>query len=807
MKRIIYFPAAFALNTFSLQLLVVVAGLSGSLVVAADLSLAQASMLAVFFALSGNARNLIIKAGGDSDLGRDIARFRLVLAPLLSVVALCLSVFVSQAGVHLSVIILVRQLSEWFSELKLSQLEKECDVGAARLFILANALPLILAVASLLFFPPAFNGFLILWAALPLLLCFGFIRETASVRGKLRIDWRKILPNCASTTVIGTGVFLFRVLVSGFAGKTAAGELFTAFAFGGVLSSVYERSIGPTLNLVVPARAVRAWGNRLLFLFPSAGLLLVGLWYFYPHAFSASSHDGYLFPAMGLSLVGGSVMLKAQALKIRLLHSTVHNDLFIPDLLSNFLILFSIPALFLVYGPGAFVYSFLLNSLFVYLCYWGVLKTEGVSAHTGLARIVQWVVAFAIIAPVFLQLKGAIFRSPEHVYDWGGNLALLPLPVSLFVCFPAIVFFQAFKSNKWLPAYIFAMSGLMLSGAVLIGGSGLRDKIILALQYLLPYWGLVLGEFSDVLLDFPVKLAKAFLLVVSFVIPFQLAVSIFGGSPRILPDLYLFSVYNNLQYAPVVLISGFIFSLFAIYEERRKWFAFLLPALFLYSGMSWSISASFLLFSGTALFLLLRKPGRVFILAAGVGLVLFVSYGAFLKHTGFTYKFKFLAGSSSMPAATAVPQQEPAPRHVILTLLPNLEERLDIWKYFSDRLISTDVRHFLVGSESVPDRSKIPSAHNYYLDMLYNWGFLSLSLFISLVWYTAVKVWRNRAAVVASHGLLGLSLVVMFLVLLDNLIKVGLRQPYPGIFTFFLWGLLISQLKRIESENACVLNK
>jgi hypothetical protein len=37
--------------------------------------------------------------------------------------------------------------------------------------------------------------------------------------------------------------------------------------------------------------------------------------------------------------------------------------------------------------------------------------------------------------------------------------------------------------------------------------------------------------------------------------------------------------------------------------------------------------------------------------------------------------------------------------------------------------------------------------------------------------------------------------MVAFLVLVDSNFKVTLRQPYPGIFAYFLWGLLLSRLR------------
>lgn len=38
-------------------------------------------------------------------------------------------------------------------------------------------------------------------------------------------------------------------------------------------------------------------------------------------------------------------------------------------------------------------------------------------------------------------------------------------------------------------------------------------------------------------------------------------------------------------------------------------------------------------------------------------------------------------------------------------------------------------------------------------------------------------------------------MLVRFLVLVDSNFEVTLRQPYPGIFAFFLWGLLLARLR------------
>ena len=95
-----------------------------------------------------------------------------------------------------------------------------------------------------------------------------------------------------------------------------------------------------------------------------------------------------------------------------------------------------------------------------------------------------------------------------------------------------------------------------------------------------------------------------------------------------------------------------------------------------------------------------------------------------------------------------------------------------------------------------PDRTKYPSAHNYYLDFSYNFGVAPLLPLLSLLGLTLIGVCRKWQVMRKSAPLLGLAVTVLFIVLVDNSFKVGMRQPYPGILTFFLWGLLLTQLFR-----------
>jgi O-antigen ligase len=108
---------------------------------------------------------------------------------------------------------------------------------------------------------------------------------------------------------------------------------------------------------------------------------------------------------------------------------------------------------------------------------------------------------------------------------------------------------------------------------------------------------------------------------------------------------------------------------------------------------------------------------------------------------------------------------------------------------------------FLFGHEKSMERGVRSSAHNYYLDLIYNFGALALAPLLVLVAYTLGQLWLQRRRLRDSESLLALGAVVLFLVLVESNLKSVLRQPYPGIATFFLWGLLLARLRPTDRES------
>lgn len=801
------FPLSFAFNSFSLPLLVVVAGLSGHHALAADLSLAQAAMIALFYGLSANARNLILKSS-DGEIENSLMKMRLFSALPLAAAAFTVSVLLSKVGALISAVIVLRQLAEWFSELELARLERSADHGRAKVFLLALVFPLAAAAGALLFADSLFLPSLFVWALLPAMVCAGGVADSLTRLSGAPIAWRRILPNYGSTIIIGVVVFFFRLLIAGFSGKEVAGQLFTAFALGSIVGSLYDRTIGPSFKVSEGLSSAKVLLFRLSWVLPVAGIALIAAAAFFGGSNAYLSHNIFLVGATGFSLVGGFVMLGAQTIKINILHSATRDDVFMADLLSNFAVLVSVPAAFLLFGETAFMALFLTNALLAYAAYW-LISGPALPVHTpSRERWLHYLAAFAVVMPLFFQLGAGVYRGQVELYDWGGRLSLLPLPLSAFLCFPLILVLHSFRGVKDAAVFSFVLFSVLMCAAVVSSPHdtvAMKDKLLLAMQYLLPVFGLVLAEHAGSSEHFPGRMARVFLYVVLAVAGAQVLYALSAGALRLSGYLYIFSVYNNSQYAPVIFVSAFLLSLFSLYASAgrgaRMLLLLMIPLLGLYAMLSWSILALALFCSGLLLFWgFHRRDVRAGAAVLSGFLAAATVWGA-ARHYGASFAF-MKEGSTpeiselrrrseaGLPALTVE-----AVQHGTEPVIPaNLTERLGIWNFYLRGISAGDVRALLFGHPAVPERRNYPSAHNYYLDLFYNFGLAALLPILALIGYTLYLVWKRRQDVAGSIQLRGLVFVVLFIVLVENFFKVGFRQPYPGIYSFFLWGLLIKQL-------------
>lgn len=397
-----------------------------------------------------------------------------------------------------------------------------------------------------------------------------------------------------------------------------------------------------------------------------------------------------------------------------------------------------------------------------------------------------WLVAGGLLLPLFIQLSSGVYVNTVPVTDSSGVLSKLPLPISIVAAAVGVLcFLKNYRQAMCAITFIAALVTAMLLSTVFASETLDIDsrKLLLAAQFLLPTLGLVLGQLVR---DETDVVPKTFMWLLLVLVPVQLLAGWWQGTLTLTHYLYVFSIYQHFQFVPVIFVAAFCLALVYLWDQYK----ILLQILVVVMGVYVLASASFLAIGLYVMFvppLLLRK-GRlklqrwtilgllgVSIIAAAGGATIYYSIAKnnnnlIGDHGQYLGKFQTLA-EGKMPI--------------------NIRERFGDWKMYGSR-ITESPRALLFGHVAPPAREVRTSAHNWYLDFTYNFGLVSVFPLLALILYSAYWLWRFRASL--PDHVFWFAGIVAFLVMVDSNFKVTLRQPYPGIFTYFLWGLLLTRL-------------
>ena len=784
--------------------LLVMLGLGGNPQLAADVGIVQGAALALFFAFSGNARNLILKPGGVAPV-REVALVRLMLVLPLSACVYYLGTLLGGVAWDITSILIFRKAVEWFIEIHLGEAERDQDAAFAFRHLVIQSLLLSVVAVWILTDAQGLLFVMMLWALTPLLMSLRYFQTLLRGVAKL-VPLGMMLPHLGSSAVTGIGFYAFRLAILVLVGKAVAGDLYTAFAIGGLLGSVFAVGLGPSLALHEQnsgRRRMPVWLLGLLVLTSLAGLAITGAAHLLPGVMIVAGKQMLFWQALGFSLIGGVVMVFAHQQRLRDLQHGTQDDVFAPDVLVNMLVVIVVPASFFVFGLHGLAWLYLLNATVALIFYW-MTDVRRATLIVGRRQEVKLRVAIAVlmVAPIFLTLGTGLFRSEEFIYNSAGLLSKLPIPLSVFGCYAGIMLLGNFRRANLALATIFLFFVLMILATVATTSgspSEERAKFLLLLQYILPTFGLALGMMYEGQRGSEYLIEKAVLVVIAVLMPAQLLASWMQSSLRLTPYLYVFSVYQHFQYVPVVVVSSFLISLFSLWNFRpwRILVISVAPILGIYIVASGSLTVVALTVAGCAAFAVIGMGADR---SGGLRLVRWSVLGLTLT-AGVLYHYCtiWLAMSGGGWGATGDGSVGMFTQKPSGSALPvNLQDRLDIWR-FHLRGIFSDPSTFLFGHSVPPDRILWPSAHNYYLDVAYNFGVVAMLVIVGLALFTIVRLYQNRKVVLASSTMTGLALVVLFLVIPDNLVKVSLRQPYPGIFAFFLWGLLLARLDLLRA--------
>lgn len=289
-----------------------------------------------------------------------------------------------------------------------------------------------------------------------------------------------------------------------------------------------------------------------------------------------------------------------------------------------------------------------------------------------------------------------------------------------------------------------------------------------------------------------------------------------------------FSAYQHLQYIPVIFVGAFLLAIFTLWETRtyRPLLSLLAGLMGVYVALSLSMLAMGFLVLGMLFFfghsvLSRRQRLSAFTITLVTASILIFSITltnqellkeklGLYNHTPpiarlatdeIESKIDEIVINNSLTAPLEVTETNNAIDTATFATPQNIKERKEYLKVYLNPIIQNPTTLFF-GHREPPDRNHYPSAHNYYLDFIYNFGIIAILPLLGLIGFTAYLIFRNFPKILTSSETLGLAGVVLFLVLIDNMFKVGMRQPFPGLMTFFLWGVLLAVLKKLNRPTA-----
>lgn len=428
------------------------------------------------------------------------------------------------------------------------------------------------------------------------------------------------------------------------------------------------------------------------------------------------------------------------------------------------------------------------------------------------------ILAFTFV-PVFFQLDATLFTDPQSLTLPRGAVTNLPIPISLIACGLTVLLLVRTWAVDRLALLLLTCLPLMLLASIVAGDGGMTwtKAKLLVFQFGVPLAGFIVGRQLTSVPGTERRIGRILLAVSVLCMSAHLLSSWSISRLWVLaPEIFGLGVYGHLQYVPPVQIATFLAGFFAVWEPHaapgfRRLASIGILVAATYAAASMSLTAVLGLWLGVGAFSVsAAAAGRRLhgSLLLSITVVISVGYVVVATSRVPAFQAKFLGlDERALPTREQAGRRAAAPAGESVQVsgidtadeieevkeevrpLANVTERAIYWRYFSEASTSSPGA-FLFGHAHAPDIRTYPSAHNYYLDFLYNFGALAMLPLIAVITITARRVWLARAELMTSPALCGLLVAAILLLVVDNSLKVGMRQLYPGIATFLIWGML-----------------
>tara|TARA_B100000886_G_scaffold78999_5_gene51209 strand:- start:8 stop:2314 length:2307 start_codon:yes stop_codon:yes gene_type:complete len=753
-RKYVFIYPNLVINNFFSNFLLVTLFISGYYSLAAEVGVIISLTFLICNIFSGNLRSIII--ADKNLLLADEMLFKRILLSLLIIIIIIFFIFknnISDISLALATSILV--LLGWIFEIMLTKFEISKKIKSTRVHLIVS----IIFMFSIFIFGLTKNLFL-LKSTLYLYLLFLIILILLLIRLNIKnfkiIDYNKNIfqdlfkSNYISSLSTSLSNFLFRYFLILFLSKDVAGILFACFMVGSFPGSLFNQIFGATfIHNKISLQKI---------FFPIFTLSLIALMFIFKYVpletliFEKDflSQKDLILTTIFYSVIGLNIMITSLYIRQKNIFKTsIRENFFIIDMFYSLSVILSVPLIYFFFGATEkyFTVGFFLCSIFSLIFY--------TSPKMQFNLLVYRLFLIIFITPIFFMF-----------YDGSLNLYLLDfhnifisqnnffeknriLTAALIVPF---LFYFGIRSIK---SPVISIVFILITVIGIININLFRDQITIEnhinlVQLLFPIFFLILGEIfitekyrENLFFKYSFWILSSYILLKNIFTLYKV---------DIIENYFTFLSKNIFHTQDIFILFFCFYCLYKIIlnsEINKLSIHFLFLNILLFCLFKESL---YLIFGALLLFLYLKNILKIkscyFYMVPIFFVSLFYNYDELI-----VYKSNYI---ESLSAYT--------------------------YQNFSS------VNNFLFGSNIKNELYDIYLSQNYFIDLIYNFGFICLVPIIFLFYYSFLKLKKLPISVFNNEIFFFILFSIIF-----PLFSLSLNDIYVGSFTFLYWSIILKK--------------
>ena len=710
---------------------------------------------------SANSRTLLLSDGKISNINNAIIQRLLFSVPIIFFSSTFVFIYnISDYSLAFSILFLI--LLNWIYELVLTKKELKSN-NTNHLHAIYSICLFILSIYSLfldniIFFKLIINLYIFL---IFFEICRFFLRNKIQIKInfiELKNIFQKFyLSSLISSISFSVSNFLFRYFVIKLTSLDISSALIIGFMFGSFPVSLFFHIFGAS---IIRNNFSFIDTKKILVYFVFAILILITGYIIFLSEFSHSYSQNIVFITSFYSILGIIPMLLGLYQRQKFIQKTsLIENFFYLDIIYSLSVITIVPLIYMSGFEYLFTTCFLFSGIFSYI----IFNLSSIFKKEKLIKIFLFILILPIFIDFFSPLENfETFFSSSRLLIGLENLFILPIPVSMLILIFLTLGLLRFSKIKLISVYAIILSFFISIFAITYSERLTFSNFLNICQFYIPMIAIIAGEITGKLKKFRGYFINNFFIVSFFFIFIQVIISLFSQNLSLSPNILGIKIYQYSDYTNVIFFIGFMMYLYK--ENLPNLRLSLANALFLimliyYFNLSTSIEMFFFVFVSSVLIILCKQK----IYLPLILLSLF-SFNAFVL------------------------------MDFSLFIQDELSKRIYSQMIFFSE-VTTNWLGFFLGSNI---NNEVYSISNgifiYYLDFIYNFGFIALVPIIYLLFIVFYSSLKNQKVLFKKNENLILFIILTFSFLIESFMGVSLKQPFIGIIYYFIFGLYISKL-------------